>query len=34
MHVTANVTAINQPVNIALPRPRRVTVRSASQLGV
>lgn len=34
MHVTANVTAVNQPVHIALPRPRRVTVLSASQLGV
>jgi hypothetical protein len=34
MHVTANVTAVNQPVHIVLPRPRRVTVRSASQLGV
>jgi len=34
MHVTANVTSVNQPVHIVLPRPRRVTVRSASQLGV
>jgi hypothetical protein len=34
MHVTANVTAVNQPVHIALPPPRRVTVQSASQLGV
>jgi hypothetical protein len=34
MHVTANVTAVNQPVHIVLPPPRRVTVQSASQLGV
>jgi hypothetical protein len=34
MHVTANVTAVNQPVQIVLPPPRRVTVQSASQLGV
>jgi hypothetical protein len=34
MHVTANITAVNQPVHIVLPRPRRVTVRSASQLGI
>jgi hypothetical protein len=34
MHVTANVTAVNQPVHIVLPGPRRVSVQSASQLGV
>jgi hypothetical protein len=34
MNMTANITAVNQPVHIALPPPRRVTVRSASQLGV
>jgi hypothetical protein len=34
VNVTANVTAVNQPVHIALPPPRRVTVRSASQLGI
>jgi hypothetical protein len=34
MHLTANVTAVNQPVHIVLPPPRRVTVEPASQLGV
>ena len=34
MNVTANVTAVNQPVHIVLPPPRRVTVQSASSLGV
>jgi hypothetical protein len=34
MNVTMNVTAVNQPVHIALPRPRRVTVRPASSLGL
>ena len=34
VHVTMNVTGVNQPVHIALPPPRRVTVESASQLGV
>jgi hypothetical protein len=33
-HMTANVTGIDQPVHIVLPRPRRVAVRSASQIGL
>jgi hypothetical protein len=34
MDVTANITAVNQAVHIALPPKRRVTALSASQLGI
>jgi hypothetical protein len=34
VNMTGNITAVNQPVHITLPPPRRVSVLSASQLGV